>query len=91
MSTNSGRRLLGHDDELRCLFGHLDGGGTGGRAIGLLGEPGVGRSALLAEAVEHAPSLGFTVLTARGSRSETPLPFAGLHQVLRPCCTAPAV
>ncbi|MEU7872850.1 AAA family ATPase [Dactylosporangium sp. NPDC049140] len=84
MSATAGQRLVGRDDELRSLFGHLDGGGSWGRAIGLLGEPGVGKSALQAAVVEHARSLGFTVLTARGSQSETHLPFAGLHQVLRP-------
>ncbi|GII59236.1 LuxR family transcriptional regulator [Planotetraspora thailandica] len=84
MNTVTRQRLVGRDDELRSLFGHLDGVGFRGRAIGLLGEPGVGKSALQAEAVEHARSLGFAVLTARGSQSETHLPFAGLHQVLRP-------
>jgi len=84
VNTAGGRRLVGRDDELRYLLGHLDGARSQGRAIGLLGEPGVGKSALQAEVVQHARSLGFTVLTARGSQSETHLPFAGLHQVLRP-------
>ncbi|MFJ4988167.1 AAA family ATPase [Streptomyces sp. NPDC088732] len=89
MSTTNGparadRRLVGRDDELRSLFGHLDAVDSGGRAIGLFGEPGVGKSALQAEVVEHARATGFTVLTARGSQSETHLPFAGLHQLLRP-------
>jgi DNA-binding CsgD family transcriptional regulator/tetratricopeptide (TPR) repeat protein len=84
VSMTTGQRLLGRDDELRSLFGHLDLVDAQGRAIGLVGEPGVGKSALLAGVVEHARSLGFTVLTARGSQSETHLPFAGLHQVLRP-------
>ncbi|MFE0632863.1 ATP-binding protein [Streptomyces sp. NPDC058864] len=84
MSTTDNRRLVGRDDELRSLFGHLDAVDSGGRAIGLFGEPGVGKSALQAEVVEHARSTGFTVLTARGSQSETHLPFAGLHQLLRP-------
>ncbi|WP_433053540.1 ATP-binding protein [Dactylosporangium sp. CS-033363] len=77
-------RLLGRDDELRSLSGHLDDVDDRGSAIGLRGEPGVGKSALLAEAVEHARGKGFTVLSARGSQSETHLPFACLHQVLRP-------
>ncbi|MGI5241687.1 ATP-binding protein [Dactylosporangium sp. CA-139066] len=84
MGTTTGQRLVGRDGELQTLFGHLDGVGTRGRAVGLLGEPGVGKSALQAEAVEQARSLGFTVLTARGSQSETHLPYASLHQVLRP-------
>ena len=79
-----GQGLLGRDDTLRVLFGHLEGVDSRGRAVGLLGDPGVGKSALQAEAVEHARSLGFTVLIARGSQSETHLPFASLHQVLRP-------
>ncbi|QXE35419.1 LuxR family transcriptional regulator [Streptomyces sp. GMY02] len=84
MCTTNGRRLVGRDDQLRSLFGHLDEIDSRGRAIGLFGEPGVGKSALLAEVVEHARSAGFTVLTARGNQSESRLPFAGLHQLLRP-------
>ncbi|WP_314222742.1 ATP-binding protein [Streptomyces zaehneri] len=84
MSTTNGRRLVGRDEELRSLFDHLDEVDSRGRVIGLFGEPGVGKSALQAEVVEHARSAGFTVLTARGSQSETRLPFAGLHQLLRP-------
>src|SRR4051794_6829839 len=66
VSTTDGERLLGRDDELRLLFGHLDGAGARGHAVGLLGEPGVGKSALQTAVVEQAQSLGFTVLTARG-------------------------
>ncbi|WP_432828434.1 ATP-binding protein [Dactylosporangium sp. CA-092794] len=84
VSTTTGRLLFGRDDELRVLFGHLDGVGARGRTIWLVGEPGVGKSALQAGVVEQARSLGFTVLTARGSQSETHLPFASLHQLLRP-------
>ncbi|WP_066946998.1 ATP-binding protein [Streptomyces lushanensis] len=84
MSTTNGRCLVGRDDELRSLFGYLNEVDSKGRAIGLFGEPGVGKSALQAEVVEHARSAGFTVLTARGSQSETRMPFAGLHQLLRP-------
>jgi DNA-binding CsgD family transcriptional regulator len=84
VNANNGPQLVGRDDELGFLFGALDRVGSRGGAIGLLGEPGVGKSALLAAAVDHARSSGFTVLTARGSQSETDLPFAGLHQVLRP-------
>ncbi len=79
-----GQHLVGRDEELRSLHGYLAGVGTQGRALGLVGEPGIGKSALLAGAVRQARSLGFTVLAAQGSQSETHLPFAGLHQVLRP-------
>jgi hypothetical protein len=54
----------------------------GGVAVGLLGEPGVGKSALQAHVVGHARAAGFSVFSARGSQSEAHLPFAGLHQLL---------
>src|SRR3954464_32681 len=48
----------------------------------LRGEPGLGKSALLEEAMERA--IGFRVLRAVGVESEAQLAFAGLHQLLRP-------
>jgi hypothetical protein len=46
------------------------------------GEPGVGTTALLSYAVEHASTM--RVLTGAGTPSESGLPFAALHQLLRP-------
>src|SRR5262245_6206601 len=46
------------------------------------GEPGMGKTALLSYAGEHA--VGIRVLTGSGARSESALPFASLHQLLRP-------
>ena len=51
-------------------------------ALVLRGEPGIGKSALLEHAVEHAG--GMRVLTALGVEAESELPFAGLHQLLWP-------
>ncbi|EYT79582.1 LuxR family transcriptional regulator, partial [Streptomyces sp. Tu 6176] len=50
----------------------------------LLGEPGTGKSALLERAVRRAPAAGTRVLRAEGSEPEKGLPFAALHQLLRP-------
>ena len=52
----------------------------------LRGEAGVGKSALLAWAAERAADVagGMTVLRAGGVESEVQLPFAALHQLLRP-------
>ena len=50
----------------------------------LLGDPGVGKTALLAEAAREARSAGIRVLAAAGRESEQDLAFAGLHQLLRP-------
>ena len=58
--------------------------GTGGVLV-VRGEPGVGKSALLADAV--APLLvdpSVTVLRTQGIESEAPLPFAALQRLLRP-------
>jgi tetratricopeptide (TPR) repeat protein len=80
----SGGLLLGRDEELGDLCGRLDSIDERGWAVGLVGEPGVGKSALQAAVVDEARARGFTVLAARGSESETHLPFASLHQLLRP-------
>ncbi|NIK58499.1 helix-turn-helix transcriptional regulator [Kribbella shirazensis] len=55
--------------------------GRGG-ALLLSGDPGVGKSALLDFAAERAH--GATVLRASGLQSESELPYAALHQLLRP-------
>lgn len=77
-------RLVGRQAVLARLTGLLDGVHDHGGMLGLTGDPGVGKSALQAAAVAQARSRGFTVLSARGSESETHLPFASLHQLLRP-------
>jgi DNA-binding CsgD family transcriptional regulator len=80
------------------LDGIQDGGGAGlaacggaaglaacgGGALVLYGEPGIGKSRLLAVAAGLARERGFTVLSAAGVQSEAHLPFAGLHQLVRP-------
>ena len=56
------------------------------RGEGLLGrgEAGIGKSSILAKARELAERRGMLVLTATGVESEAALPFAGLHQLVRP-------
>ncbi|WP_433360098.1 helix-turn-helix transcriptional regulator [Actinoplanes sp. CA-142083] len=55
--------------------------GRGG-AVAVTGEPGVGKSALLARLAARAP--GMTVLTAAGAPGEAALPYAALGDLLRP-------
>ncbi|HEV2885495.1 MAG TPA: AAA family ATPase [Jatrophihabitans sp.] len=55
--------------------------GRGG-ALVLRGQPGVGKSALLRDAIEGAE--GMQVLKTEGIESEAPLAFAALQRLLRP-------
>ncbi|MGL5930522.1 MAG: ATP-binding protein [Dermatophilaceae bacterium] len=80
------RPLLGRDEEtaaLSSLLGTAAGAGRGG-ALVLLGEPGIGKSALIAGAEADARGQGFVVLRTTGVQAETRLAFSGLHQLLRP-------
>jgi len=50
----------------------------------LLGEPGLGKTALVTEAALEADAAGMRLLGATGRESERDLAFSGLHQLLRP-------
>jgi DNA-binding CsgD family transcriptional regulator len=55
-----------------------------GGALILEGVAGIGKSTLLAEAQRIAGDRDMAVMSTEGVQSETDLPFAGLHQLLRP-------
>jgi DNA-binding CsgD family transcriptional regulator/tetratricopeptide (TPR) repeat protein len=55
--------------------------GTAGSVV-VHGEPGVGKSALLAEVLTTVGDV--RLLRTQGLESESPLPFAALHRLLRP-------
>jgi DNA-binding CsgD family transcriptional regulator len=55
-----------------------------GGVLVVRGDPGIGKTALLAVASAGASSNGVSVLRTAGAQSETDLAFAGLHQLLRP-------
>ena len=76
--------LFGREPETRVLGDLLDHVPGRGGSLVLSGEPGIGKSALLREASTRAQQSGMLVLTATGVQSEAQLPFAGLHQLLRP-------
>jgi len=77
-------RLVGRDAELAVLDGLITQGAGRGGAIALLGDPGIGKTSLLRAAAERARESGFTVLEMAGVETEALLPYAGLHQLLRP-------
>ena len=61
--------------------------GSRGGALVVRGQPGVGKSALLADLVNRAGSdgePGMQILRTQGIESESPLPFAALQRLLRP-------
>src|SRR5215211_1927488 len=76
--------LLGRLEEQSLLTSLLDAVASRGHALVLHGEPGIGKSRLLAEAERTARERGMAVLATTGVQSEAHLPFAGLHQLLRP-------
>jgi DNA-binding CsgD family transcriptional regulator len=84
MAMPTERQLLGREEVLHRLLGVLDRVEHEGTAVGLTGEPGIGKSLLQAHVADHARTAGFAVLSARGSQRETHLPYANLHQLLGP-------
>jgi DNA-binding CsgD family transcriptional regulator len=76
--------LVGRDRELMALAAMIDQISDRGGSILVLGEAGVGKSSLLAATAESGRAAGLQVLEATGVESEAQLPFAGLHQLLRP-------
>jgi DNA-binding CsgD family transcriptional regulator len=75
--------LCGRAAETERLETLLDGArASHSGVLVLLGEAGVGKSALLDDARRRAD--GLQVLVCRGIESEARLPFAALHQLLRP-------
>ncbi len=70
-------RAAGRDVETATVLGLTSG------VLVVTGEPGAGKSTLLDLAADTA-STGRRVLRVTGGRSESTLPFSGLHQLLRP-------
>jgi DNA-binding CsgD family transcriptional regulator len=75
--------LQGRDVEQARIVGLLDAARSGaGGALVVRGQPGVGKSTLIADAAARAE--GMTVLRTQGIESESPLAFAALQRLLRP-------
>ena len=75
--------LIGRDRERTRLNGVIEEARRSvSRTLAVVGEPGAGKTALLAYAREAAPDL-FT-LSSVGVESESELPYASLHELLSP-------
>jgi DNA-binding CsgD family transcriptional regulator len=75
--------LQGREQDVALIDHLLDRIDQGGSTLVITGEPGIGKSALLAAAKCRAHESGFHVLSTTGVLAEVHLPFAGLEQALR--------
>lgn len=80
----AGLALFGRDRESGIVEGLVGGVKEHGGALLVTGEAGIGKSSLLATARREAGDQGMLVLSTTGVQSETHLPFAGLHSLVRP-------
>ncbi len=76
--------LVGRAAETEQVRALLDAIRSGGDALVLRGEPGVGKSRLLSAATAEARARGYTLLSATGVQAEARLPYSGLHQAPAP-------
>ena len=78
------KHVLGRDAEVEVVEQLVGALPEHGGALVVVGEAGIGKSALLGVARACAVRNGFAVLETSGVQSEAHLAFAGLHQLLRP-------
>lgn len=83
MST-SGTDFVGRARERALLAGAIDGVADRGRAVLVVGEPGIGKTALTEYAADAARSRGWSVTSLTASAGESAMPYAGLHLMLTP-------
>lgn len=75
--------LFGRDTEIASIRAFLGGGsGSDAGALVLIGDAGVGKSALLDEAAGSATAAGYTVIRTAGAEAESEMGFAALTAVV---------
>lgn len=82
--TRKDTNVIGRPEELSLLRELIAPPHKESHVLLLLGDPGLGKTVLLAEAAREARAAGMRVLAVTGRESEQDLAFAGLHQLLRP-------
>jgi DNA-binding CsgD family transcriptional regulator len=80
--SSSVRHLVGRGDELTALLELLDAPEGLPAASVIIGEAGIGKTALWLVAAEAAEARGYLVLTSRPSEAETRYSFAGLADLV---------
>lgn len=81
--TRKDTNVIGRREELSLLRDLIAPPHKESHVLLLLGDPGLGKTVLLAEAAREAKAAGMRVLATTGRESEQDLAFAGLHQLLR--------
>jgi DNA-binding CsgD family transcriptional regulator len=82
--------IIGREAEFARLRELVDPVPRASQLLLVVGEAGMGKSVLLADAAERAGAAGMRVLSVTGRESESRLAFAGLHQLLRPALSGAA-
>jgi ATP/maltotriose-dependent transcriptional regulator MalT len=76
--------IVGREAQLSRLRTAVDAVRAQGQVLVVLGDAGMGKTVLLADAAQRARAAGLRVLWATARESEANLAFAGLHQLLSP-------
>jgi DNA-binding CsgD family transcriptional regulator len=76
--TTVGHEIVGRDQDLTCIRSFIDNAGPGPSALVLVGEPGIGKSALWLAGVEHAAAQERLVLASRPAEAERSLAYVGI-------------
>src|SRR6266516_7681606 len=76
--------LVGRTAELEQIQQLINRCNHSGEVLTVAGAAGIGKSSLLDAAAEYALQSGRLVLHTTGVETETHLPFAALHDLLRP-------
>lgn len=76
--------IFGRSAELAAISDALASVSSGGTALVIDGEAGIGKSTLLASAAERALADGYRLLGCSGLQSQTKVGFAGIHELIHP-------
>ncbi|MBX7453856.1 AAA family ATPase [Mycolicibacterium sp. 3033] len=76
--------MIGRDNELEAITAAAARVTDRGCALVVEGEPGIGKTTLLAAATAWTQSRGFTVLSCAGVQSQATVGYAGLHELVHP-------
>jgi DNA-binding CsgD family transcriptional regulator len=76
--------IVGRRGELEAIGAFVAGVSSGACGLLLQGEPGIGKTRLWVEGIEHARERDWVVLSSRPGEAEARLAFAGLTDLLEP-------